>query len=318
MEKVFDLNKFIAVVWKWKIHFLVILTVSTLISIIASSPLFIQPKFKSTVIVYPTNAKPYGTETPIEQMLQMLEGNDIRSAIIDKYHLLAHYDIDSIDNIYYNTYVNLEYAENITFTKTKYESVEIEVLDYSSDTALLIAKDIIALYNLKMYNIQKGSLIEIERTLKSQLTVKKQEMDLYDSIVKNLRIQYGILDYENQVRYMSKNGKLNDEDLIGSVGVNSGSPSLIKNLKEHGGQYIAAQNQLDQARSSFNNIKSEYENVIKEMNRKLDFTQIVVSPEKADKKSYPIRWLIVLISVISSMTLALIVISIHEQNIASN
>lgn len=317
MEKVFDLSKFIAVIQKWKFHFIIILAGSTIISAIASSPLFIKPKFKSTAIVYPTNAKPYGTETPIEQMLQMLEANDIRAAIINKYHLLHHYDIDSVDDPYYSTHVNLEYAENILFSKTKYESVEIEVLDYSSDTALLIAKDLIALYNRKMHNIQKSALMEIEATLKSQLITKKQEMDVLDSIVKDIRIKYGILDYENQVRYMSRSGKLNDEDLVGSMGVNSTSPSIIKNLKEHGGKYIAAQNQLDQARFAYNNLKSEYENVSKELNRKLDYTLMVVSPEKADKKSYPIRWLIVLISVISSMTLALVVISIHEQNTAS-
>ena len=317
MEKVFDLPKFMAVIWKWKIHLLVVLIASVVISAIASSPMFIKPKFKSSIVVYPTNAKPYGTETPVEQMLQMLEANDIRDSIIKKYNLLAHYEIDSIDNPYYLTDVHLEYAENVVFDKTKYESVEIEVLDYSNDTALLIAKDIIQLYNLKLHNIQKISLLEIEKTLQSQLLAKKQEMDLADSTVKGMRIQYGILDYENQVRYMTRNGDLKDEDLVGAMGVNSKSPSLIRNLKEQGGKYIAAQNQLDQARSAYNGIKAEYENVMKELNRKLDYTQVVVSPEKADKKSYPIRWLIVMISVLSSMTMALVVISLYEQNIAS-
>ncbi|MCX6180687.1 MAG: hypothetical protein NT150_01995 [Bacteroidetes bacterium] len=317
MEKVFDVSKFMAVMWKWKIHLLIVLISAVLISAVGSSPLFIKPKFKSSIVVYPTNVKPYGTETPIEQMLQMLEANDIRDSIINKFNLLAHYGIDSVDNPYYLTDVRMEYAENIVFDKTKYESVEIEVLDYSGDTALLIAKDIIRLYNLKLHYIQKISLIEIEKTLKAQMASKKLEMDIADSTVKTMRMQYGILDYENQVRYMSRNGDLKDEDLVGSMGVNSKSPTLIRNLKEHGGKYIAAQNQLDQARSSFNGIKAEYDNVVKELNRKLDYTQIVVSPEKADKKSYPIRWLIVMISVISSMTLALVTISLYEQNIAS-
>jgi len=317
MEKVFDLSKFTAVIWKWKTHLSIIFIASALISAIASSPLFIKPKYKSTVVVYPTNNKAYGTETPIEQMLQILEANDIRNAIINKYHLLSHYEIDSTENPYYTTDVNKEYAENIVFNKTKYESVEIEVLDYSADTALLIAKDVLAMYNMKMNNIQKTSLIEIENTLKTQLAAKKREMDQLDSIAKDMRIQYGILDYENQVRYLSRNGKNNDEDIAGNYGVNSKSPSLIKNLKEHGGKYIAVQNQLDQCRFAYNNIKAEYENVVKEINRKLDYTLMVVSPEKADKKSYPIRWLIVLVSVISSMAMALVVISIHEQNIAS-
>ncbi len=306
MEKVFDLSKFIALILKWKIHFSIVFLASVLISAVASSSLFIKPKFKSTEVIYPTNAKPYGTETPVEQMLQMLEANDIRTAIISKYHLLSHYGIDSLEDPYFLTNVNLEYAENITFNKTKYESVEIEVLDYSPDTALLMAKDIIALYNLKMHNIQKGSMVEVERTLNAQMLSKKQEVDKLDSVVKNMRIQYGILDYGSQVKYLSKNGKIDDQ-----------SSSVAQNLKQYGGKYISLQNELDQARSLYNGIKYEHENVVKELNRKLDYTLMVVSPEKSDKKAYPIRWLIVLISVISSMVLALVVVSVHEQNLAS-
>ncbi|MFM7023121.1 MAG: Wzz/FepE/Etk N-terminal domain-containing protein [Flavobacteriales bacterium] len=317
MEKVFDLTKFIAVIWKWKIHLIAVFVASAVISAIASSPMFIKPKYKSTVIVYPTNVKTYGTETAVEQMLQMLEANDIRDSIISKYHLLAHYGIDSSENPYYHNDVQLEYGENILFSKTKYESVEIEVMDYSSDTAYLMAKDIINLYNHKINTIQKKSLKEVESTIKAQLVNKKKEMDDLDSIVKGIRIKYGILDYENQVRYMSRNGDLRDEDLVGSMGVNSKSPSLIRNLKEHGGQFIAAQNQLDQARGAYNYLKNDYENVTKELKRQLDYTQVVVSPEKADKKSYPIRWLIVVISILSSMTLAFVMISIYEQNLDS-
>ena len=82
MEKVFDYKKFAILVAKWKKHLALILVGSAVVSAIASSPIFIKPKYKSTVVVYPTNAKSYGTETPIEQMLQMFEANDIRSAII--------------------------------------------------------------------------------------------------------------------------------------------------------------------------------------------------------------------------------------------
>ncbi len=317
MEKVFDYKKFAILVAKWKKHLALILVGSAVVSAIASSPIFIKPKYKSTVVVYPTNAKSYGTETPIEQMLQMFEANDIRSAIIKRHQLIAHYVIDSTNNPYFMTDVNAQYGENILFTKTKYESVEIEVLDYSPDSALQIAKDLIKLYNLKMNNIQKKSLVEVEQTLNAQLSTKKTEMDQLDSIVKSMRIQYGILDYENQVRYLSRTGKISDDDMVGAMGVNSQSPSLVRNLKEFGGKYIATQNQLDQARGAYNNIKAEHENVLRELRRKLDYTMVVVSPEKADKKSYPIRWLIVLISVLSSMTLAFVVISLQEQNLST-
>ena len=316
MESIFDLKKFFSVLNQWKKQLIFIFVGSLVLSAIFSSSFFIKPKFKSTAILYPVNTKPYGTETPVEQMLQLLEANEIRDEIIKKYDLLKHYDIDSSTNKHFYSDVVLEFAENISFTKTKYESVELEVKDIDPEMALNITNSIIKIYNQKVRDINNSSLIEVARTLKDRMVLKAKELDSLENKMKDIRVQYGILDYENQIRYLGENKKVTTQ--LNSPGTDAPSSSLIKNLRDQGGTFIKLRNDIEQARSVYNSTKYEYESAIKELSRDLNYTQLIVKPFKADRKCYPIRWLIVAISVFASMTLALILISFYEQNSLQN
>jgi len=309
MESIFDVKKIIDVLLKWKKQLIFVFLASSLLSITYS--FFIREKFKSTAVVYPQNIKPYDTETAVEQMLQVLEANDIRDSVINKFNLIGHYGIDPNENSHYYTDITLECKENISFNKTKYESVEISVLDYSPDTALLIANSIIHFYNKKIRDINNAHLFEVAKTTKERMLQKATELDTLETQMKNLRVQYGILDYENQIRYLGENKKVTTD--LFSPGTDAPSASLIRNLREHGGQFIKLRNDIDQARQVFNSTKHEYENAVRDLQRDINYTQIIVKPFKADKKEYPVRWLIVLISVFASMTLALTVISFYEQ-----
>lgn len=316
MDNIFDIKRFGQVLNKWKKQLIIVFVASAALSALFSSSLFIKPKFKSTAVLYPVNTKPYGTETPVEQMLQVLEANEIRDEVIKKYNLLRHYDIDSSKNEHYYSDAILEFSENISFTKTKYESVELEVKDYAADTAFLIANSIIDLYNKKVRDINNSSLIEVAKTLKERMNTKAIELDTLESRMRKIRVQYGILDYENQIRYLGENKKVTTD--LNNPGTDGASSSLIKNLREQGGEFIKLRNDIDQARSVYNGTKYEYESVMKELNRDLNYTQLIVKPFKADRKCYPIRWLIVMVSVFASMTLALTLISFYEQSINQN
>ena len=61
-------------------------------------------------------------------------------------------------------------------------------------------------------------------------------------------------------------------------------------------------------------IKLEKENIKLEMDA--DFTNrfIIDRAEPSDKKSYPVRWLIVLLSLISSLFMSLVILFINEKS----
>ena len=144
------------------------------VAAIASSAvaLIIQEKFKSTVVMFPASTNSlskaliaesnggkydimsFGEEEQAEQMLQVLNSDEIRTRICNKYDLMNHYDIDPKDP-YAKTLLFEEYEGNISFQRTKFQSVEVTVLDPSPDTAMFIANDISSLLDSSMNRIQK-------------------------------------------------------------------------------------------------------------------------------------------------------------------
>jgi len=50
----------------------------------------------------------------------------------------------------------------------------------------------------------------------------------------------------------------------------------------------------------------------REYNKHISYSQIISTPYPADKKSYPIRWIVVAITVITSLIFSIIVIAVIE------
>ena len=60
--------------------------------------------------------------------------------------------------------------------------------------------------------------------------------------------------------------------------------------------------------------KEKYEKAYREYKNKVKYYIMVSKPQIADKKSYPIRWLIVLISLIGAYIITFIVLVLTDKN----
>ncbi|MBK21025.1 MAG: hypothetical protein CMP63_01725 [Flavobacteriales bacterium] len=312
MKKYFENDEILAVLWRWKKPLAVVFALSLAGSAIFSSPMFIKPKFKSFARVYPTNLKKYSEESPTEQMIQMLESDAIRDTLCSRFKLDTLYDID-VDEPYYKDLLYKEYSDHVQFKKTKFESVEIEVLSTSPQVAFDMVKSIINLYNTQVKSLQDEKLVEAVGTVKKMLEQKKVEMNLLESKLNVLRREFGILDYGSQVKNLSKEYY----KLLARSNVDPNKIAKVKveldNLKLKGVEYENLSGRLWSVRNSYNNFKLKYEEHVKELNRKKEYAMKIVNPYKADKKTYPVRWLIVLVSVAIAMSGALGVISFLDR-----
>src|ERR1043165_219846 len=149
-------------VYKWRKPLLIVGVAAFIFSCIVA--LTIKEKFKSTVILFPatTNSisKPllsenntkqedvlqFGEEEEAEQMLQILNSDEIRTRVCEKFKLMEHYGIDPNDK-FKRTKLYDEYQSNISFKRTEYMSVKIEVMDSDPQLASNIANDIAALHD---------------------------------------------------------------------------------------------------------------------------------------------------------------------------
>ena len=167
---------------KWK-HLLIVCSVAFVASLIVS---FCLPKrYKSSVVLYPANSTSisktlatdentekgllqFGEKEEVEQMMQMLQSNDIRNRIIEKYNLIEHYKIDP-NTKYLYTKLYDKYDDNVKISRTEYTSVVVEVLDESPDTAAMIANDISQLLDTVYSRMQKERAYKALKIVENEL-----------------------------------------------------------------------------------------------------------------------------------------------------
>ena len=136
--------------WKWKVFILSFFVIACTSAVIFSGPAFIDPIFKSEVILFPpaTNSAKqlleynvgFGTDKEIEEHIQILKSGILRDSISQKYQLLSHYKIDSTKQSY--TDLSKLYDEKILIDRTRYNSISITVFDIDPVYAANIANDI--------------------------------------------------------------------------------------------------------------------------------------------------------------------------------
>jgi uncharacterized protein involved in exopolysaccharide biosynthesis len=343
--------------FKWRWHIAVFVGLAFVTAAIFSSPFFIKPKFKSTVIFYPSTVNSvskallaknlydgkdplaFGEEAEAEQLIQILYSDNIREKIIAKFNLMEHYDIDSSDQLrYFKLYKN--YTENITFRRTEFMSVEIKVLDTDPKMAADIANEIADLLDETKNEIQKKNavkgfqVVEAQYLAKSNLVQsisdslgKLRDLGIFDYALQsdNLNKQYveALTDYVNESAKLLvyKQNNLPDTDTLiyktkarieGSAKVKKVLEEKLVVLSKFGGASDAMTQQLTRELEELSELKMKYDQAKVDVNETLPSKFIVNSAKPAEKKTYPVRWLIVAISMIGAFLFAIVLLVIIE------
>ncbi len=297
--------------FKWKYHLISISLLSVVVSFIVTLPIFIEPKFKSTAYVYPVNLSKFSGELESEQMLQILESMDIRYSVFKDFKLASHYKIDTTKTSFFST-LNREFENNVSYSKTEYNSVKIEVFDTESKVASQLVDSIIAYYNTKVRKMHQTKTMEVVKGKKILMESKKREIDSLELLENEMRRKYGILDYSTQTERLTEGYiKLISEPRVNSRYIEE-IRLKIKNLEDKGGEYLSLNSLLWSARNAYLNAKIDYELAKQEFEKKITYTQIVTSPYPADKKSSPNRLLITFLTWIFTICIAMFSIGVIE------
>jgi hypothetical protein len=238
-------------------------------------------------------------------MIQILQSAEIRNSIVEKYNLMEHYEIDTASKIKY-TSLNKMYEENVSFSRTKYGSVLVDVMDKNPQMAADMANDIANLFdNTKNRMINERSSEALNVALAERDKLKNDISEIVDTLGELNKL--GVVDKETR-------------------------PTLITALSnaKDGSTKKLIQNKI-LATDKFGSIYSNYENKLEWMNIRLSTKDAVYEQLKSDakstfshkftlekasvseKKAYPIRWLIVAVSTISAFLFAIILLLIFEK-----
>lgn len=320
----FSFSNTLVFLYKWR-KMLGIVTAFALLTSAGVSYL-IKPKYKSTVILFPTTDHSvskslledhkgteidylqFGEENQAEQMLQILNSDEIRNKIAQRYNLLEHYDINPNDPMK-NTHLKNMFDDNVTFKRTEYLSIKIDVLDHDPLIASNMANDIAAMVDSvrnRMTHERASAALQI---VENQYTrIKTQVKEMEDSM--DALRELGVYDYELQVRALSKASAT--AKAKGDAGGVKSIEADLEILKKYGGNYVNLKERLFTARGIMGEMKERHEMARANAEKFLSYKFVVNNAFPADKKSYPIRWLIVLIATASAFLVAVMLIMMIE------
>lgn len=295
---------------RWR-SFALVALVAVFVSAVLSAPFFIKPRYNSFAVVYPVNLNSYSTETRTEQLLQLLESNAIRDSIIARFDLVTAYDIDT-SKVAGRFYLNKEYQERVTTRKTRQESVLIEVVDEDPVQARDMVREILRQTDLLARRLQREKSAELLEVTRRAMERERHKLDSVEHRMHQLRRDHGLLAYEGQTMEVTRG-------LMRMLAANSPAANreearrLLDALAEHGGELRNLAELSNYFRGNYDRLLSDHQRILTDVTKELTYTDVLVEPEVNDKKVYPIRWLIVLVSTVSALLLAFILITLRRQ-----
>jgi len=296
-----------------------------IISIVVS--LLITPLYRSTVVMFPassvsvsealvstTGSDPgsgilsFGEEEETEQLLQILNSDDIKEKLIQKFNLFEHYGVDPESKIKY-TLLYSKMKKYISFRKTEYMSVRIDVLDEDPVIAADMANEMASLLDSTINRMQRKRAEEAFRIVAEEYRQLQEEITALEDSLKKIG-ELGIYDVEAQSQ------GLNEAWLEAQ---SSGNQQLARKLEEqirvlgaYGGDYLFLKEFLRNESDRLSVLKDKYTRARVDLEQRLPNTFIVNQARVAEKKSVPKRSYIVIISTISAFLFAYFVLIVMD------
>ena len=322
-NNLFDSTSLVNYINKKKKHLIIITIIAFVISTIVS--FLIHPKYQSSVILFPASSSSishqlltqnvteknilnFGEEEEVEQLIQILNSDEIRNKIITKYNLMDHYNINP-NSKYPKTELYNKFTDNISFIRTEYMSVRIEVLDKDPQMAADIANDIASLIDTTMNRMQKERAHKAFSIVEGEYLALKNQIEQLEDSLNQLR-ELGINDYESQAEVFNTayvkaiaSGNKNEIKFL---------DEKLKILSKYGGSYVSIRDYLLYEQKQLSEIKEKYAEAKVDAEQNLPHKYIVNYAYKAEKETYPIKWLIIVTSTIATFILALILLLVLE------
>ncbi len=326
-ERVFDSSNLIVYIYSWRWPLIIVTLAAAILATVFSSPVFIKPKYKSTVTVFPTTTNSlskallpqqfssrgqdileFGAEEQAEQLLQILNSDVIRDRIIQKYDLLNHYDIDTSGK-YTRTKLFETYDDNIEYRRTEFMSVEINVLDTDPAMAADIANQIIVMLDEVKNGIQKERAKKGLNIIERQYNALKVVVVRYEDSLTSLRYK-GVHDYETQSAVFSEQLATalieDNDDAVDAI------ETKLDTLAKYGGVYVSLRDELLYLKEELVHLRTRFDQAKVDVSESMPATFKVNNAYPAEKKSYPTRWLIVMLAGLGAFAVTLITILVYD------
>ena len=326
-KKEYNSFNLILFAWKWRKPLIIVCLAAFVLSFGFSTRWFIRPRFKSTAIIYAprTNSlskillneenynerldiKAYAIEEETEQMMQILNSRDIKDALVKKFNLIDYYGIDTTKKAWRSKlYKTIE--NNVAIKRTEFGAIAIHVAAWEPDMAANMANEITAQLDLTKNRIEHERAVAAYEILKKQLKeIEDELLRIDDSLA--VVMSHGIFDYESQSERV-----MQQYAIAVAQGNNGAVQRLEKELEKlatWGALYVELRDHQYNFREYEFLCKSKMMNAKVDMESNMPVKFVVEKAVPADKKAYPKKSIITLVSTVSAFILAFIILLIIE------
>jgi uncharacterized protein involved in exopolysaccharide biosynthesis len=313
--------------WRWRKTLLLVMLVAGLGAILFSSPLITKPKYKAEHVFYPTTNNSisnalltelnqrqkdpleFGEDAEAEKALQILQSSALLGRLVRNFDLMKHYGIDPKKDAHPQTALDYKIKENISFERTRYLSINIDVLDEDPEMAAKIANGIAALYDTITTEIQKQVAIPALQIVERALHDKQAKIQGYKDAIRKLG-EGGITNYEEQTRALAE--EIYKAQSSGRIDRMKELLDQQKTLVASGGDFIALNELIKLEEEKESDLIAQYEKRQVDVKEALSHKFTVSAATTPEIKAWPKRTLVVLVTLLAAFAAASVFLLLYE------
>ena len=326
-EKNNEFNSFglIRFIWKWR-KLLIIISFTTAVVSFGVS-LLIRPQFKSTSIIYAprTNSlskillneqnynerldiKAYAVEEETEHMIQILNSREIKDILIQKFNLIEHYGLKT-DMKYWQTRLYKSMENMISIKRTQYGAIAVTVSDWDNKLAAEMANEIINQLDTFKNNIEKERAQAAYQLLEKQLIEINNELVRIDDSLTVLA-EKGVLVLDRQAERITQQYAIAIAQ--GNVGAQQRLAKELEKFAKWGPTVQTLQNEQLNFTEYQALCKSRMMDTKMDMESNMPVKFVIEKAIPADKKAYPKKLIIMILSTLAAFIVTLFTLVIIE------
>ena len=308
---------------KWRKQLIIYTLAAAILSGLVS---FLVPKqYKSTVVVFPArhfstskllleqntgNQEDYmqlGDEDDAEKLIQVLNSDALKLKVAKVFDLYTRWKIKDTSFSYH--YLKLKWEDMVAIKRTEFNSIKIEVHDYTANNSAQLANGISDYCDTVRNEMTRGVSKQALRIVKEALDNTLKMMGQLEDSLQTLR-QLGVLDYKSDVEAYTKSY---------AKAIEKGNKTAVIELekkldilKKYGGAYLYVNENLKKYRFKYPVLKAKYDDELMNYKENLPFKFVVEKAKPNEYKAKPKRLLIVGLSSISAFLLTFLMLLFKE------
>ena len=170
-----------------------------------------------------------------------------------------------------------------------------------------MVNEIIRLYDNKVRTLHKIKRAETVQMYKRQLNEKQEFIDSLKQRMAEISTNYGVVEYASQSRevtrgFLGNNGSKKSDDV----------KEMKSNIQQYGPEIISLTQMIQSESQAYSAVKLDYEQELRFYNAEMTFSNVVSQPFIADKKTYPVRWVVVALCGLAACVLSILVVYVME------